>query len=142
MNEARLLLTAGLVAGIFAAGNAAAGPASDRGGDHDWSKDHWRKEKAGEGRTIPVRRYESWSGARAGHGLYHDSGYRYAVYGPGGTYSGETDGDALDLAAATFVPMAWGAFPYAYGYDRYANGCVMMYRDFVGTDVRVREPCP
>ena len=57
MNKARLLLTAGFVAGFFTAGESHAG---------------WRKAKAYHGRTVSVRSDASWSDAyaRDGHTAY------------------------------------------------------------------------
>ena len=57
MNKARLLLTAGFVAGFFTAGESHAG---------------WRKAKAHHGRTVSVRSDASWSDAyaRDGHTAY------------------------------------------------------------------------
>ena len=62
MNKACLLLTAGLMAAIFAAGDAAAASDSDHG---DESHSGWKMVNAGEGRKVPVRTYENWSRAYA-----------------------------------------------------------------------------
>ena len=82
MNKARLLLTAGLVAGIFAAGNAAA---ADAGGSHSG----WTTAKADDGRTVPVRTHASWSRAyaRASEPRY-SGGHGYAAYGAAWDYLG------------------------------------------------------
>ncbi len=53
MSKARLLLTAGFVAGFFTAGESHAG---------------WRKAKAHHGRTVSVQSDASWSDAYAGDG--------------------------------------------------------------------------
>jgi hypothetical protein len=57
MNKARLLLTAGFVAGFFTAGESHAG---------------WRKAKAHHGPTVSVQSDASWSDAyaRDGHTAY------------------------------------------------------------------------
>ena len=82
MNKARLLLTAGAVAGIFAAGNAAA---ADAGGSHSG----WTTAKADDGRTVPVRTHASWSRAyaRASEPRY-SGGHGYAAYGAAWDYLG------------------------------------------------------
>ena len=67
MSKARLLLTAGFVAGIFTAGESHAG---------------WRKAKAHHGRMVSVRSDASWSDAygRAGEAR-HGGGDGDTAYG-------------------------------------------------------------
>jgi hypothetical protein len=67
MSKARLLLTAGFVAGIFTAGESHAG---------------WRKAKAHHGRMVSVRSDASWSDAygRAGEAR-HGGGDGHTAYG-------------------------------------------------------------
>ena len=85
MNKARLLLTAGVVAGIFAAGVAAATAGSDRAprdGDPP-SESHagWRKAKADDNRLVPVRSYADWSRAYARTDEGRAYGYGYPGIG-------------------------------------------------------------
>ncbi len=108
MNKACLLLTAGLVAGIFAAGNAAAASDSGHGGE---SHPGWKMVNAGEGRKVPVRTYESWSRAYAraqGGEASSNGGHGYAAYRAGWGYPG----------------WAYGyEYPYyGYGYPYYGAG--------------------
>jgi len=73
MSKAHLLLTAGFVAGIFAAGNAAETPASDAA---------WRTAKADAGRTVSARGHASWSRAYARAGeARHGGGDGHTAYG-------------------------------------------------------------
>ncbi len=122
MNKACLLLTAGLMAAIFAAGNAAKASDSDQG---DKSHPGWKMVNAGEGRKVPVRTYENWSRAYA---RAQDRG----------------DGVVLVDAAASLLTLGvLGADPYGYGYGYpgYAYGCVRTYWDPGMGYVRVRAPC-
>ena len=89
MHKARLLLTAGLMTGICAAGNAAATAASDQA-----AHPGWRTAKADDGRTVPVRSHASWSRAyaRTGEGRigYYGGDHGYGAYGygyPGARYA-------------------------------------------------------
>jgi hypothetical protein len=85
MNKARLLLTAGLVAGIFAAGVAAATAGSDRAArDADppgESHAGWRKAKADDNRQVPVRSHADWSRAYARTDEGRGYGYGYPGIG-------------------------------------------------------------
>jgi len=85
MNKARLLLTAGLVAGIFAAGVAAATGESDRaardGDPPGESHAGWRKAKADDNRQVPVRSHADWSRAYARTDEGRGYGYGYAGIG-------------------------------------------------------------
>ena len=67
MNKACLLLTAGLVAEIFTAGESHAG---------------WRKAKVHDGRTASARSHASWSGAYArAIEVRYGAGSGYTAYG-------------------------------------------------------------
>jgi len=86
MNKARLLLTAGFVAGIFTVCNAAETPESDRapqgGGHAGASHAAWHTAKAHHGRTVSVRSHTSWSDAYARASEASDSGgHGYTAYG-------------------------------------------------------------
>ncbi len=122
MNKACLLLTAGLMAAIFAAGDAAAASDSDHG---DKSHPGWKMVNAGEGRKVPVRTYENWG--------------RYARAQDRG------DGVVLVDAAASLLTLGVlgtaGPYGYGYGYPGYAYGCVRTYWDPGVGYVRVRAPC-
>jgi hypothetical protein len=76
MNKA-CFLTAGLVAAIFAAGNATAAPAG------------WTTAKADDGRKLPARGHAAWSRAyvRAGDARY-SGGHGYTAYGAAWDYLG------------------------------------------------------
>jgi hypothetical protein len=154
MTKTCLLLTAGLVAGSFAAGNAA--DRAGRGGGHAGeSHSDWTTAKADDGRKVPVWSYAGWSRAYArageGGGGYHGGGYEYAAYGPGWDYPGWSQGgDGVDLADAALGLVTLGALgaaehPYGYGYGypgtRYAYGCVRTQWDPGLGYVRVRAPC-
>jgi len=151
MNRACLLLTAGLVAGIFAAGNAAATSNSDQRGE---SHPGWRMVNAGEGRKVPVRTHESWSRAYAraqGGEASSNSDHGYAAHRAGWAYPGwGYGGYGTDLVDAASGLLTLGVLPVAqpyghgYGYPgtRYAYGCVQTYWDPGVGYVRVRAPCP
>ena len=85
MNKARLLVTAGVVAGIFAAGGAAATAGSDRaprdGDPPGESHAGWRKAKADDNRQVPVRSYADWSSAYARTDEGRGYGYGYPGIG-------------------------------------------------------------
>ena len=124
MNKACLLLTAGLVAGIFAAGNAAAATDSGQGGE---SHRGWKMVNAGEGRKVPVRTYKSWGRAYARmHGRETSSSGRhvYAAYPAGWGYGGyETDPlDAAVDAASCLLTLDVLCAPETYGYDHGYTG--------------------
>jgi len=147
MNKARLLLTAGLMTGLCAAGNAAATAASDQA-----AHPGWRTAKADDGRTVPVRSHASWSRAyaRTGEGRigYYGGDHGYGAYGAGWDYPGWSHGGDLADAALGLVALgALGAadYPYGYGYGypgaRYAYGCVRTQWDPGVGYVRVRAPC-
>ncbi len=148
MNKACLLLTAGIMAAIFAAGNAAAASDSDQGGE---SHRGWKMVSAGEGRKVPVRTYENWSGANAraqGGEPSSNGGHGYAAYRAGWGYPGwgyGGDGVVLVDAAASLLTLgvlgAAGPYGYGYGYPGYAYGCVRTYWDPGVGYVRVRAPC-
>ena len=114
MNRACLLLTAGLVAGIFAAGNAAATSDSDQRGE---SHPGWRMVNAGEGRKVPVRTYESWSRAYAraqGGEASSNSGHGYAAHRAGWGYPGwGYGGYGTDLVDAASGLLTLGVLPVA-----------------------------
>jgi hypothetical protein len=92
MNKACLLLGAGLVAGIFAAGNAATTLAADRvargGGRAGGSHAGWTTAKADDGRTVPVWSYSGWSRAAAEGGGDYSGGHGCPAYGAGWGYPG------------------------------------------------------
>ena len=150
MNKACLLLTAGLMAAIFAAGDAAAASNSDHG---DESHSGWKMVNAGEGRKVPVRTYESWSRAYArvqareassngGHGdAAYQAGWAYPGWGHGGYGMDLVDAASGLLTLGVF--RAAGPYGYDYGYPgtRYAYGCVQTYWDPGVGYVRVRAPC-
>ena len=126
MNKAPLLL-AGLVAGIFSAGDAAETAAADRAprgrGHADESHTGWRAAKADDGRTVPVRSYASWSRAyaRAGEGRAGDDGggHGFAVYGPGPGWRHGGEGAHLADPALGLAPFgALGAADYPRGCPR------------------------
>ncbi len=103
MNKACLLLTAGLMATVFAAGNAVAASDSDQGGE---SHPGWKMVNAGEGRKVPVRTYESWSRAYArarGGEASSNGGHGHAAYRAGWGYP-------------------WWAYGYEYPYYGYGYG--------------------
>ena len=83
MNKAPLFSIAGLTAGILAAGNAAATPASDRvarGGGHAG----WSKAKADDGRMVPVWSHAGWSRADWSGVGYAQAGWDYPGWSHGG----------------------------------------------------------
>jgi hypothetical protein len=113
MNRARLLLTAGVAAGIFTAGNAAETPASDRaprgGGLAGESHAGWTTAKADDGRTVPVRTYASWSRAYArASEARHSGDHGYTAYGAAWDYLGWSH--------------IFGYPYYGYGYPFFAGG--------------------
>ncbi|MGO9487307.1 MAG: hypothetical protein ACLPX9_22470 [Rhodomicrobium sp.] len=150
MNKTCLLLTAGLVAGIFAAGNAAAATDSGQGGE---SHPGWKMVNAGEGHKVPVRTYESWSRAYArvqGHEASSNGGHGYAAHRAGSGYTGwGYGGYGMDFVDAVSGLAMLGALrvadPYGYGYGypgrRYAYSCVQTRWDPVAGYVRVPAPC-
>ena len=121
MSKACLLLTAGLMAGIFAAGNAAAASNSDQGGE---SRPGWKMVNAGEGRKVPVRTYASWSrayGRARGGEASSNGGHGYAAYRAGWGYPGwGYGGYGMDLVDAASALLTLGALrvaePYGPGY--------------------------